>query len=1219
MTTPKFMKEEKEQKLVKNVIADVDMQTFAELGLGSVAQKFTTEGKGERAEDLDANAGSLTGRFITMKEIRDISPVKDFRIAFDLHKENGLYRVGKQKKTTFPLIGVGDCFNKPPEKGFDLSFEAYLKKTTSWNLMNTISDYDGSVIYDETNINVFIQDTFDVIRFHMDDALIKFVESDFSSSAHAFFWNRLKEADLDDYDRFIYFLSYLYEHLLTTGFQQTYTLMESFFVGIKIPLSYFISKFHAYYFRDLRTLHAHFSSLPLCNRRERVQYSVKFREGNLWDTYQLTNAIEAFIEAEELDNGSFDIIANAIKAHSPKRELITTVKLKRTMRVNEDDLRALGLPKKTEDVVDLNYEIKLDGFIVDGKFPSEFSYRELLNDPSTRKFVNAENYLQIEEITKLVKFTDGALDVNDVIIQASKDNFVFDEYSLAGVMVDQNHLGKQKKATLSKDGEVIKTIEYCARKQASPRFLVANDLAILKVPKQRDVSFTREINDGLYEHQVRFIDRNLEAIFSKQNETTVYSAVVGCGKSTSVASLAYALKTATVDFKEPKKTVIYCMWAKKVLKEIFIKSKEIGLDVLSSFETDGGRYVIKAANDTGTQNSQNIPFENILDYDILVCHPLVLLKHLAMYDNKRRTSDSSVPNILDNVIVVVDELNSERLNSTPEHALASLLAFNPKHLCVLSASIEKNKHINYLRSLSKLTVIESVNIMTPAILRQMNGLPMDVFCWQKPNTTKVLSNSFLRRFLSLENVLFDDDFVSEMRYRGVFDVATMFEIFSLTHAHCEIPVVGNVPLSQTMIDQRFAPNKDFDIETECIKKSENYTLVSCSDSSKMACSIYGHIVRRILALLETKVNEIEVLFQKEAKIKEELGKPCYRETKEVHKMVDKVMSEYEKRQNPDLILDESGKVTAAKAKTTPEQRTKLTTMAHDEDRFNSDMRGIFKRLAENKSLSEEQRSILERSIVFCEKKSSSEHVEPKLALDESQLSEGTRRIFSVYEKNMLVELSGIQQLKAQEYRLKETMLTKEALLTKRARCELDRASLQEEIIKTIEGFLVSEGIFHKYAPTVTLEGIKKWSKDKSEDYIWDLIGVFIESKRTEDLPIRSQNRIFAGEALSRGVNLPIEAVIITDDFVNTVSVDTLLQTTGRCGRPGLSNIAIVYMSAKAYLKVYNEKASNDVEKIMQRTNFYLQTPSQVDVLKAPNVRVGETRRLDVLLQHIVGR
>lgn len=68
----------------------------------------------------------------------------------------------------------------------------------------------------------------------------------------------------------------------------------------------------------------------------------------------------------------------------------------------------------------------------------------------------------------------------------------------------------------------------------------------------------------------------------------------------------------------------------------------------------------------------------------------------------------------------------------------------------------------------------------------------------------------------------------------------------------------------------------------------------------------------------------------------------------------------------------------------------------------------------------------------------------------------------------------------------------------------------------------------------------------------------------------------------------------------------------------MSEIAVVYMSGEVYRRVYNEKASNDVEKIMQRTNFYRQASSQVGILDAPIVRTNESSRLDILFNRISG-
>lgn len=1192
--------------------------------LPSIADKYVIDERKHVDKTNDGDAGSLTGPFINFREIRAIGYVPDFRVAFGLHKDGDRYRIGKQTKTSFILMGNEDSFNKIPLKPStpenadkpwlrlpEDSFERYLTTSKSWNLMSTVRPLNGTVIYDPRTINVFMIDAFDVLEVEMEESLIAFVEHDFTNTPYNAFHSRLSASSLSEYDRFVYFVRYLHEFVLTTGCQKAYALLERFFVSTKVRLSYFVGRFDACYFADLQTLEDFFQRLPLSNRRECVQYTVRFRDGNLWDTINLTKAITAMLTKEGLDAVNTMVIANAIKEHSVKRELTINVGLIKTVSPDKDDLVAIGLPKNTKDVITYSYEIRLENFTVDNALPWEMSYRRL-DDDFARKSVEVDGHVQYTEIVSLLGRLNMEIDVEAIIGNVVRGEMSFGEYTLANVVIDGKYLGRPKKAMISKNDEVIHTLEYVARKQASPRWLVGRRLAVLNVPKRSTSEFNRESNDGLYEHQVRFIERNMEVIRSVLNETTVYAAVVGCGKTTSVVSLAYAIKLMHANFGERKRTVIYTMWSKTVLKELFVKAKEIGLDVLSSFITYGNRAVIKSASDVGQEKSRDIPFEDILGHDILICHPLVLLRHLAVYQRQRTqdTESGVVADILDDVVVVLDELGSDRLNSTTEHALASLLAYNPKHLCVLSASIERHKHINYLRSMSKLTIIENVSIMTPAVLRQMNGRPMDVFCWHPQRPSKVLENSFLRRFLSPENVILPIDFINDMRVKGVFDVATMYEIFNVIGGG-QLPSPCE-PFKTTVDDE------DKRIMDTCL-----YTLVATSDARGLACRIYGDVIRDVRRLLENSIPHLRMIIADENDIDAALYetarkeshsrslKGCFKTNKRMQDVIDKV----EAHDAAMASIGPSESIGGNARKLTSAEVQNLTAMSNSA-RFSVQLRNLFAYMATGRQLSSQQVVVLERALMSNEKKAHNDAASGRVAIDASGLTD-VRQTFMASERSMLFSISGIQELTSREYAVREAVNKKNELLQKQSDFQATKERYLSSIVGEIAAIVSRHGIAHKWPPRLSVEKLLEWEEEGDEEFVWSTIGVYVEGKQLE-LPYCHLNRVFAGGSAARGINRPIEAIVITKEYADKVSVDEILQLSGRCGRPGMSEIAVVYMSREVYRRVYNEKASNDVEKIMQRTNFYRQASSQVGILDVPIVRTNESSRLDILFNRISG-
>jgi hypothetical protein len=135
----------------------------------------------------------------------------------------------------------------------------------------------------------------------------------------------------------------------------------------------------------------------------------------------------------------------------------------------------------------------------------------------------------------------------------------------------------------------------------------------------------------------------------------------------------------------------------------------------------------------------------------------------------------------------------------------------------------------------------------------------------------------------------------------------------------------------------------------------------------------------------------------------------------------------------------------------------------------------------------------------------------------------------------------------------------------------------------------------------------------------------------KDLPPHKINRLFYDKAGARGIDLPIEAVIVTRSFEGYTredlkrgripkymissdgkfpegySTDDILQMTGRCGRPSLSKISVVYMSADCYDKILNETKSCDTRNVMMRTKYYRQDVNENNITGPITNRSEDTR------------
>ena len=1131
----------------------------------------------EVSEDLDAPKNSLMGHFIDIRAIREIVDKKDFRIPSDIRQINGKYRVGKQTNTTFYIRGIDDHYNQSNVKN---SFEQYLLTNTSWNMFQALRSFSGRKIYDEVQLKVYIQDTFDIIRDLMEPSLDLFIQSDphIPASIRPYKEHLITFRALSIYDRFVYFIQYCYEYLVVSSNQDVYHYLEYLFEPTKVPLKWFIEKLELNTFSDVGELHHHYRSLVPVNRREHVEYTLQYHEDHLYDTHNLDKIIIKFLTTEQLViTENLQRIASVIKSEASKKEVIFKILLKRSIPYDPLHLKAFGIPVGLTLDEEVEYELQFHNFIVGTNVSQTFKYRRV-KEGCYHKTLEADTFVQFSEAKLLLNLTDLTEEQKYEFIELiCNGTMTYMNYKISGIICNAKHIGKQKRTTITQlvpnsDGEALfESIEFSPRQQPSPRHLIGRRLSVLNVPFKTNINeYERESLGGLYTHQIAFINNTLDMLFHYLYIAVIYNTVVSSGKTTSVVSLAYALSYIG-GTNGKKMTLIYTTWSPNVLKEIFIKSKEIGLKVLSAFNNANGHMVIKSAS--SFQNKNNIPFREITNHDILVCHPLILMKLLSSNNERCDTS---------NIVVVIDELNSGKTNSMSEHVLGSLISYLTEksiHMCLLSASIQRNKHINYLTNYGKIKLVESSNILVPTVVRMFNGTPMNIFNWMTAPTqrTKVLENSFFRRFVNPENVVLPPQYVEMMKRQGVFDYSIMLEVFFLYGNNQQITGFINSGSARP----NDTPETISDAEMKCIKQSNNYTLVATSNPGLLAIELYGDILPIVRTILEEKVTNIQVLYSELQAIEATLKKPCYNDNPVKASLLRKnALIDERKRRESELRTDDEGHVVNMTTNGI------LRAMSNDILRFTVEERRLIS------------------TLMTCD------DVEDKV-IDKLLAKPG----LTLKEKEVLETLSG-QTLTKSERRNLQTLAEEQKLIADRASLKRQEEYVSNEIRDLIMRVLQTRQIVHKFKPVVDLADIIAWNKNKTEDYIYKLLGVFVETKKTPIAPQYQLNRLIAGENFSRGIDLAIEAVIVTNDFANNYSSDTILQMSGRCGRPGKSKISIVYMSSDTYDRIYKSGSSSDINKIILRSNYYLQNQSQTDVWEMPREEQNFVQRIELLAENL---
>jgi hypothetical protein len=164
---------------------------------------------------------------------------------------------------------------------------------------------------------------------------------------------------------------------------------------------------------------------------------------------------------------------------------------------------------------------------------------------------------------------------------------------------------------------------------------------------------------------------------------------------------------------------------------------------------------------------------------------------------------------------------------------------------------------------------------------------------------------------------------------------------------------------------------------------------------------------------------------------------------------------------------------------------------------------------------------------------------------------------------------------------------KEALL-KSSETENNIRNLESRCNDIIRAY----GFNHTISVSLNDKSIDEIVKNQSIDAVYAAMSVSCATN-TDNLPTGKGNRLFCDNSCARGIDLPLESVIVTKSYEDAFTADDILQLSGRCGRPSKSNTSVVYMSASCYRKtlVTEENQTDAIKNVMLRMKFYQQAKS----------------------------
>lgn len=1220
-------------------------------------------GKGIVAPDKSSKelASFISGFFL-----RNMGSYSGTHFARTFTIKNG--RIDAQDKTTKTIAGISDNYNSNT-MFMHGSFEEFyngLQGRESKYFDNELKNIDS--VEQETTFNIYKTDQLDTFITCLNVNEIK--SEDFYKNIYkkletlenevdnindilelfAVFFKKIKKVTNDSYDICIFLMEFLI--MLKNCDDINWNAIDDvineywFFDRSKIGYDTVKNYMDIKDFSSFSELSNYVLTFTPVNRRSYTKYTLKYHNDNLYDSITLDQYINKFIEINNLKKFETSIkkqIFDSFKnKNKPKVKITVMINISDEIEIDKKLLEFLNITSMVDKhIITKKYILNFENFIsrenitlsvlgnsIKSSNQPPVLYYTDIEKPGIKHRVSLGKYFQYTAFVKTMNFLleKRIIEYNDVykIFDQALDAYYKDinkitignKYTLTGFILNDESSNSKKRLVLKEDNEPLFTHEYNAVIETCPRIFMVKRLAKLVLEK-KEFAFSVLLgphsgSGGLYTHQIEFIDNCLKMAFvetpRKKNTlaTVVYNGPVGSGKTTSVVLLARAIniiKNSNDADKLSAKFIIYATGAQnKVKREIYINAKKLGLNVLSSYKDDRGGLVIKTPS---MDKDNDIKIDNLSElekHDLLVCDIRILLKLLAI--SKDEDFDISKK-----AIIIMDEIITDEINSSREHQTGAIFAYKPKMLAVLSASIKTEGPINYYKIYGDMKIIESSEILVPTYLKQFNREPIDLFAWND-NITKNLintigTNTFLKRFVNyqhIETITRNSEnglkIVGDLLERNIFDASSIF-------INCPPEIHNEVYKKIQRVKQDTENNEDY------IVKSENYyTLVACKDPIHYV-SIYSDVIELIGKYIKSKYNEYNDIMLRIAELEKMLSSPKYsiqshtREILEISILYENDLKNF--KNSKSLQVDDIGVLRKQKEPKIddyfirdridipPRLKEKLTDMTEDEipDKLLIIITGI---LSDNK-LTRENIELLR-----------------PFSIRSDIAKNGISEDFSIIIREIVMEFD---TKSAKLIKDANNELSKNADIKKLHQELADRKNernyVNDSIAEYIEKVLKDNGFMHKYDRLVEFDYVKDWISGKKPMYIYDLLGIYVDGKSDDELLARPRlNRIFADASFSKGVDFPIESVIITEDYAKSNTIDTILQTTGRSGRPGKSNISNVYMSPKQYIRIFNDVEFNVVQNAMLRTKFYLLTEN--DRLLTDSVNLSSTdKRIDILM------
>lgn len=137
-----------------------------------------------------------------------------------------------------------------------------------------------------------------------------------------------------------------------------------------------------------------------------------------------------------------------------------------------------------------------------------------------------------------------------------------------------------------------------------------------------------------------------------------------------------------------------------------------------------------------------------------------------------------------------------------------------------------------------------------------------------------------------------------------------------------------------------------------------------------------------------------------------------------------------------------------------------------------------------------------------------------------------------------------------------------------------------------------------------------------QDFAQYVLKMYVSTKDHE-LPPENQkiNRCFGNSTIAHRINRPFEAVLITKSFEDEPN-EVIIQICGRSGRPGKSDISVIYMSHRCYQEILDTKEITPLDNLAYRVKHYLQTEEDDIYGPIPGEEKNNLRRITTLYNRI---